>query len=254
MDSPVGKNLHDHCTGVLYWKLRHPESGLALGSPAFMEVPRFLEGLPMERIATASVPNASRAAKADGMYPEDPRIREPRGHIELFVFYAPIGGGSVFHLDFNGTHISTPVLTLLPTSRGSVSLADGNPSSNPIIDPQYFTTELDKETIRAGFRMAMRIMLDTPEGKEIVEGETPPAGEQPLTLSSSDEEIDRRISIVGNSFYQNAGTAAMDHVVSTDLHVKQCKNLRVVDASILPLPLAGHYQCKIEKPGINPFQ
>lgn len=37
----------------------------------------------------------------------------------------------------------------------------------------------------------------------------------------------------------------MGSVVDTDLRVKHVQGLRVVDASILSLPLAGHYQCKL---------
>lgn len=35
VDSPwVGKNFHDHQMIFRYWKLRHPEKGLAMGFPA----------------------------------------------------------------------------------------------------------------------------------------------------------------------------------------------------------------------------
>ena len=38
----------------------------------------------------------------------------------------------------------------------------------------------------------------------------------------------------------------MGKVVDTDLRVNGLSKLRVADVSILPVPLAGHYQCKIE--------
>lgn len=62
---------------------------------------------------------------------------------------------------------------------------------------------------------------------------------------SSNEEIDSRLTFIGRSFYQCAGTAAMGQVVDTRLRIKGIQRLRVVDASILPLPLAGHYQYPI---------
>jgi choline dehydrogenase-like flavoprotein len=33
--------------------------------------------------------------------------------------------------------------------------------------------------------------------------------------------------------------------------VRHVRGLRVVDASILPLPLAGHYQCKLNAPNMG---
>ena len=42
--------------------------------------------------------------------------------------------------------------------------------------------------------------------------------------------------------YHPAGTAAMGKVVDSNLCVYAVQGLRVVDASVLPLPIAGHYQ------------
>ncbi len=71
------------------------------------------------------------------------------------------------------------------------------------------------------------------------------ANQPQLSSESSNEEIDSRIAVIGRSFYQCGGTAAMGKVVNTKLRVKGIRKLRVVDASILPMPLAGHYQYPI---------
>lgn len=47
------------------------------------------------------------------------------------------------------------------------------------------------------------------------------------------------------TMYHPAGTAAMGMVVDSDLRVIGAGRLRVVDASVLPLPIAGHYQAPV---------
>ncbi len=242
VDLPVGQNLHDHASATLYWKLRHPERGLAIGSPQFMK-PEFMDGNPIDWIVTAPIADTTQAAKVDKIAKDDPLIRQPRGHVEMLVSYAPIAATAFFDHNLAGTHISTPILGLLPTSRGSILLANREPSADPVIDPNYLDTEIDREALRTGFRIAMRTMLDTPQGRSIIE-ETPPPGQPRLTSSCSDQDIDRRLGVIVRSFYQCAGTAAMGKVVDMNLRVKGINRLRVVDASILPLPLAGHYQCE----------
>ncbi|MCJ1240158.1 hypothetical protein MMC14_008158 [Varicellaria rhodocarpa] len=242
-DLPVGQNLHDHLSATLYWKLRHPERGLAIGHPNFMK-PEFKDGNPIDWIITAPIPDTTRAAKIDKIAPDDPIIRQLRGHCEIFISYAPIAAPAFFKESLASTHISSPILGLLPTSRGTLTLSSADPLADPIINPNYLDTEIDREAMRTGFRIILRAMLDTPQGKSFIEEETPPPGQPQLTASSSDQEIDSRLEFIGRSFYQAAGTASMGKVVDEDLKVKDLHHLRVVDASILPLPLAGHYQCK----------
>lgn len=243
VDLPVGENYHDKISATFFWKLKNPEQGYALGSPLFNK-PEFLHGNPMEWLATIPTPHEAllKAAQADKLDANDPYLQEPRGNVEIMVAYAPIaGGGSEFRVPLDGNHISSPVVLLLPNSRGNITLANTDPTADPILNPCYLSTETDRAAMRAGMRLALRVM-ESNAAREIVEGETPPPGHKPLTSSCSDAELDRRIEIVGSSFFQNGGTAAMGSVVDTQCRVKGVQNLRVCDASVLPVPLAAHYQ------------
>ena len=245
-DLPVGEGLHDHLSTTMFWKLKSPELGLALGSPLFNK-PEFAHGNPTQYIVTLSMPKEEiqKVIQKDNTDPNDRHISEPRAHTELMVPYAPVAGsGSAFRVPFDGNHIATPVILLLPTSRGTVTLADRNPDSDPIIDPHYLETESDKAAIRTGLRQAMSVM-ETTEGRTISDGETPPPGFPALDSNCSDEDLNTRMRIVGSSFIQLGGTAAMGTVVDTECRVKGVKGLRVCDGSVLPLPIAGHYQAPL---------
>lgn len=76
----------------------------------------------------------------------------------------------------------------------------------------------------------------------MVEEESPPPGLPLLKAHPSDEEIDTRVRSQGRTFFHAAGTCWMGTVVDAELRVKGVKNLRVVDASVIPIPIAAHYQ------------
>ena len=78
--------------------------------------------------------------------------------------------------------------------------------------------------------------------KEYVEGEIPPPGYTELSAASSDEDIDERVQATAQKLFHPAGSCAMGRVVDSECRVMSVEELRVVDASVIPLPVSGHYQ------------
>jgi choline dehydrogenase-like flavoprotein len=61
----------------------------------------------------------------------------------------------------------------------------------------------------------------------------------------TDEGIQARLLKTVDTINQGSGTCAMGSVVDTECKVKGIQGLRVVDASILPFPMASHYQAVV---------
>jgi choline dehydrogenase-like flavoprotein len=248
VDCPdVGRNLHDHFCFPQWWKLRHPEEGLAMGTPLWSS-PAYVTGLHLNWNLTLQTPaedlrRALQKDKGEGEGKAASSKDHPYLHTEIIVIYAPINEGFAgFEAPMDGTHTSTLVLLMAPTSRGQITLEDANPASAPLIDPNYLSTEVDRAIIRDGIRTVARLLLETPEGQEIVEEEVPRPGNTPTHLHLTDEEIDENVRRAGVTFMHPGGTAAMGKVVDTQLRVKGVRGLRVADASILPVPIVAHYQ------------
>ena len=177
----VGKNLHDHTMLFRYWKLRHPEKGLATGSPLFTG-PNFEKGGPVDWLVTTSIPHAPLKAaieKDEGKPIADDHalLKGPRSHLEMNLLYAAFGAEQIgLQVPLDGKSIMTYYMGCLPTSRGSISLASSDTTIQPVIDTNYYATEADRHVMREGFRMLSRLMLETPEGKELVTEEHNPEG------------------------------------------------------------------------------
>ncbi|KAF2120034.1 hypothetical protein BDV96DRAFT_610142 [Lophiotrema nucula] len=249
----VGQNFHDHLGVCLWWKVRHPERGLALGTPVWTD-PAYMLGIPCDWLVTQhhSSPTLKSALLQDGEPGTHHLLNPQTCHTETFIAYAPAGARlASVDIPMDGSHISSIVLSLAPTSRGAITISSASVLDPPVIDPNYYATETDRVILRAAIRDAVRLMTETPEGRDIVAGERAPDGFQPLTSASTDEEVDERIRRVANTFYHPGGSVSLGKVVDGRLRVKNgeeggvVKGLRVVDASLFPSPVAAHYQAVV---------
>ena len=238
-DAPdVGQNLFDHFAHFQLWKVRRPEEGLAMGTPKWNTL-AYSKGIPCDWAVNEEVPSH---LLPGSMESDSLAQKTRRCHVESTVIYAPTG---IPGIPMNGNFIASSVMLNLPTSRGSVTLASASSSDLPIITSNYFSTKTDVASLIYGTRRMMQVLLKTSAGKDYIEGEVAPPGQTLLTLASSDQEIEQRIRATGVSHKHAGGTAAMGKVVMPDLKVIGVGGLRIVDASVLPVPIGGHTQATL---------
>ena len=245
----VGRNFFDHMGVYTWWKLRNPTEGLVVSEQLVKKNPVYAKGIPWDCVVIDGIDHAGlkKAQAIDASHGEQTGLSSDRSHVEFLIRYGKGGSTSEALMDVpnDGSHLTAGLMTTLPTSRGTITLQSADPNAPPIIDPNYYSTETDRYVVRESYRKLMQFLRETPEYQEIIEKETPPPGLPELSALSSDHEIDNRVGRVGQTMYHPSGSAAMGTVVDADLKVKGVQNLRVVDASVIPVPLSGHIQAPV---------
>lgn len=140
---------------------------------------------------------------------------------------------------------------LLPFSRGRVHLqqvtgADGTASiayDFPAIDPKYLLADFDVAVMTAGGRLGQAYAAQEPIAGIVTSYIYPGDAVLPQNASDAQWEAVLRIGVTPN--HHALGTAAMmsrelGGVVDPELRVYGTANVRVVDASIMPMQISGH--------------
>jgi choline dehydrogenase len=125
-----------------------------------------------------------------------------------------------------------------PESRGWVKLRSADPLDAPRILLNLLSEPGDRDTLLKSLRMVREFMATQPAAS-LVTAETLPGSE-----TRSDEALLAHIRRVIRTPQHPAGTCAMGHgpqaVVDAELKVHGVSNLRVIDASIMPVIVGGH--------------
>ncbi|KAI9618188.1 hypothetical protein H4Q26_012536 [Puccinia striiformis f. sp. tritici PST-130] len=165
---------------------------------------------------------------------------------DLYRFHTTFGDSSPKTL-FITLHLNTEGIrwpsgqrhALYPLSRGSSHIKSQDPSVAPLIDPQFVMHPFDAWLMVQGAKYARKIMRQDAYKDIIIDEQYP--GPSVQTDEEWEESIRSRIS----TSYHPSGTCSMlpqseSGVVDSQLKVYGTRNLRVVDASILPIQLSGH--------------
>ena len=132
--------------------------------------------------------------------------------------------------------------TILPTllhpkSRGTVTLSSSSSKEAPIIQPNFLKEKEDLDQLVKGGKLVFKIMEDQAMKNHIKVNGLP-------FNRNSDEFLIEHIKKTLETVYHPVGTCKMGidsmSVVDSSLKVHGIKNLRVVDASIMPKIISGN--------------
>ncbi|KAL1870108.1 hypothetical protein Plec18167_007626 [Paecilomyces lecythidis] len=136
----------------------------------------------------------------------------------------------------------------VPFSRGSVHIQSADPSAKARIDPKYFMLDFDLQA-QAQVARFIREIFKTQPFAPMAGAETSP-GYSSVPSNATDSEWAPYLTANYRSNYHPISTAAMlpkeaGGVVDNSLKVYGTSNVRVVDASVLPMQVCGHLQSTV---------
>lgn len=225
----VGANLHDHT--VVPLKL-HVE-----GELGYQAIAQGLGTLKagLRYLTTKDGPAAGTGVETVSYFdPDDPS----RDEATVQCYHVPIISSDGLTPTGMASGLTFEIVVLQPKSRGTVRLADANPESMPLIDPNYMGEEEDVRVAVEAIKLVRKVITQ-PSLASVVLDEVEPGPQR-----QSDKDLGEWARQVATTMWHPVGTCRMGRderaVVDARLRVKGIDALRVIDASIMPNITSGN--------------
>ncbi|KAF8516109.1 hypothetical protein BU17DRAFT_92940 [Hysterangium stoloniferum] len=191
------------------------------------------------------------------------------------ALFAPVGGFTWYRPQPNTSYVTILVPQLHPFSRGSVHISGNDPLATPTIDFQYLDFKFDATITIKAAQFIRNIMARLPMAQfvdKMVEPEADVVTDEELedflrnsaivnerlpfkkyavdTAPYRQAEPSLFFSIMPLTYYPTLGTAplaprALGGVVNNQLKVYGTTNVRIADASVIPMHLSTHPQATV---------
>jgi choline dehydrogenase-like flavoprotein len=227
----VGENLHDHpiipIAAFVKGKMGYQAAAQGVGMLA--------SG--MRYLVTGDGPASGNGIETVSYWdPDDLSNDQPT----VQCYHEPIISEDGLNPSGARSGVTFATVVLQPRSRGTVRLADADPLSMPLIDPNFMGDEYDLGVGIAAVK-AVRKVMEQRSLADVIDEEFVPGAQ-----IQSDEEIGAFVKQVATTMWHPVGTCRMgrkedtDAVVDARLKVKGIDALHVIDASIMPRIISGN--------------
>ncbi|GAB3697709.1 GMC family oxidoreductase [Saccharopolyspora tripterygii] len=234
VDAPnVGGRLREHRCVPLQFRLNAD-----LGHNRHLRAPVAQARSALHYLRTGKGPLAGPSFDIIGFARSDPGQPRPDAQILLAPYslkpYQAGGEAEVEH----APGVQGIGYALRPDSEGRLIITSADPSAELTIEPGFLTTHHDREITAAVLRRMRDLFAQQPVAQHIIEETVPGPG------VTTDNDINDVALTEGHCGFHAVGTCAMgpnsEDVVDPELRVRGVRNLRVVDASVLPTMVSGN--------------
>jgi len=227
----VGQNLQDHIDYVQTFKVDNKQDTFGYSIRGSFRILKSLFEWQQHRTGKVT----STFAESGAFFSTQTDLVAPDAQL---IFVPAIADNHARTVNF-GHGYSCHITLLRPESIGEVKLNTNNPEDSLAIDPKFFSHEKDMVIIKQAAKKMQNIL----EGKPFS-----PVRKNMLYFveNGDDAQLEHDIRNRADTQYHPCGTCKMGPksddmaVVDSQLRVHGMKNLRVVDASIMPKIITGN--------------
>jgi choline dehydrogenase len=226
----VGENLQDHIGGRII--ARCIDGTMTMNEIYHNWLRRLYAGA--EWILAGKGPLMTGAAPIGLFVRTRPELDSPDVQYQFLAGSAPKAGDPLH--PFPGcTLVAIPCR---PESRGWLRIKSPDPTEAPAMQPNYLSTQGDRDTIVAGLKVSRRV-LAAPAMQRLIKEEVYPGSQ-----AKTDNDLLEYVRATAGTTFHQTSTCMMGPgpkaVVDTSLRVKELEGLRVVDASVMPTVVSGN--------------